>query len=70
MLPLRGLSADTVPVGNWMPVVLYVVGMLGYVAAGLAVLGTLLWLGVHPERAIEADSASVPHSKSVTANAK
>ena len=39
VLPLRGLSADTVPVGNWMPVVLYVVGMLGYVAAGLALVG-------------------------------
>ena len=39
VLPLRGLSADTVPLGNWMPVVLYVVGMLGYVAAGLALVG-------------------------------
>jgi hypothetical protein len=39
VLPLRGLAADSVPVGNWMPVVLYVVGMLGYVAAGLALAG-------------------------------
>jgi hypothetical protein len=39
VLPLRGLSADSVPAGNWMPVVLYVVGMLGFVGAGLGLAG-------------------------------
>lgn len=41
VLPLRGLAADSVLAGNWMPVVLYVVGMLGFVAAGLSLIGVL-----------------------------
>ncbi|MGD9903733.1 MAG: hypothetical protein AB7U83_09695 [Vicinamibacterales bacterium] len=41
VLPLRGLAADSVPAGNWMPVVLYAVGMVGFVAAGLALLDVL-----------------------------
>ena len=41
VLPLRGLSADSVPAGDWMPVVLYVLAMVGYVAAGLGLIGAL-----------------------------
>lgn len=41
-----------------------------YVAAGLAVLGAVCWLGVHPERAIEADRASVPQSELITVSGK
>jgi hypothetical protein len=41
VLPLRGLSADTVPYGNWMPVALYAVGMIGFVGAGVILAGWL-----------------------------
>ncbi|MGE0362495.1 MAG: hypothetical protein AB7H93_24560 [Vicinamibacterales bacterium] len=41
VLPLRGLAADAVPAGNWLPVLFYAVGMLGFVGAGLALLGLL-----------------------------
>lgn len=41
VLPLRGLAAASVRAGDWMPVVLYVVGMVGFVAAGLSLIGVL-----------------------------
>jgi hypothetical protein len=39
VLPLRGSIAPTLSVDDWTPVVLYGVGMVGFVAAGLGLLG-------------------------------
>ena len=38
-----------------------------YVAAALALLGAFLWLGVHPERAIDLgeDASALPHKQGV-----
>lgn len=39
VLPLRGSLASTVLIDDWTPVALYGVGMVGFVAAGLGLLG-------------------------------
>jgi hypothetical protein len=39
VLPLRGSLSPVFEIGDWMPVALYIVGMIGFVAAGLGMLG-------------------------------
>src|SRR5687768_4033862 len=39
VLPLRGSLAPAMQIDDWMPVGLYAIGMVGFVAAGLGLLG-------------------------------
>jgi hypothetical protein len=39
VLPLRGSLSSIVLIGDWVPVGLYAIGMIGFVAAGLGLLG-------------------------------
>lgn len=39
VLPLRGSLAPTITVGDWMPVGLYLASMLGFLVAGVGILG-------------------------------
>src|SRR5262245_36889390 len=39
VLPLRGSTAQALLIGDWVPVGLYVIAMVGFVVAGLGLLG-------------------------------